>query len=273
MTTEMERVWFVKVAGQEKPQGPYTWKEIQDRLAQGGLRPDALCFKQGMTEWIPVAKAIALSRHTSPVDVRPRPVVRRRPRSRVPIVKLVVVLVVVGVGGFFAVTHRAEILAFLKDQAESVRTDESTAGPGPADGSSAGSENGAPEESPELDVKALCERASSAVARGDLDRASGLWEEVLARSEGKASLEEEAALAERTLHWIDLTQNPDRRFVIMGALVGVKTVVMLKDLRDGADFRVQQGESFAGFRLDSYDAEQGTAQISFGRQRYTIRAE
>jgi len=132
-----------------------------------------------------------------------------------------------------------------------------------------------PRQTPAQKLRAEIEQAvqagADALSEGNLSRARRAYEEVKAKTEGKPQFASLAHKAKERLHWINLTQHPGQRYVILGATVGGKTLVRVRDTRDGLDYRPRLGEAFGECKLLAYDAEEGFAEIEVGGRVFTIR--
>ena len=271
MSTEEERVWFLAVPGNPEPQGPYTWGQLERGLSEGKLRPEDQCCRKGMTSWISLAQARDLSKTTSEwADeavagaVRP-PRKRRGTRSVVGlVVKVSIVLALIGGGIYAYKSGRAtETATILKDSLKSSPLEEA---PLEATESEASSKLIA-------NVKDLEEEASGAMESGDFAKARECCEQIAENGGASPELAEEVDLANRRLSWIELTENPEIRFGITGVTIGVNTVLMIRDKRDGINHRVKEGDAFAEYKLESYDAENKSAQISAEGRVFTIHSQ
>lgn len=121
------------------------------------------------------------------------------------------------------------------------------------------------------ELETLQAKTQQCIKEGKLREARKLCEEASKRSEDDSALPTPPEWIAQTLAWLDLTEDPPSRFVIMGAVgAGQQSMLHIFDTRDGVEFKVKPGQEFAGFKLDSYDAESKTATISEPGQSHMI---
>lgn len=261
MSDNDDRVWFVKPANKDKPQGPYTHKDVEDLLQEGVLRPDDLCCQRGMQAWVPLSRAVV--QDTSAADLL-HPADRGTAFGRHIrlLAKILVVLFVVG-GGYIAfkkgLVTRAITILKSGEEERAEETDPALAGLTGTD------------RKLKSEVMGLCKKASAATESEDFANALDYWQQVIDKGGANIHCAQEVAMAKQWQHWINLTENPDQRFSIVGSMGGAKVLLMIEDARDGTQHRVSPGESFLGFQLDSYNETGKSATISGGGKTYTIR--
>jgi len=123
------------------------------------------------------------------------------------------------------------------------------------------------------EVSALLRDAETALNEGRFIEARRNWENVIEKCGNRSAFSSELNAAKRWIEWLDLTQHPEQRFVIEGSAVGPTTMIRIFDRRDQTDYRVRPGELFLEYRLDRYDADTNTAEISAGGQTFVIEGK
>jgi len=285
-----EAIWFVASPGQTKPKGPYTWAAIQASVANGTLRPQDLCWKQGMADWAPLFEvdgagdeiATFTPESTQPLEpgmptteiVLPWQETPAGTRFGRVVVGLVAVLV--------AVTALVVVFRFVDSGGGGFLDSFRGSPPSPQPARRAASPAATLRERPNgrretlaQTLRAEMERASQeavdALAEGNLSRARRAFEHVVEKGEGKPQFASQVRQAQQRLRWIDLTQHPERRYVILGATMGSRTLVRVRDTRDGVDYRPRVGATFGACKLLSYDADDGFAEIESNGRIFTIQ--
>lgn len=123
------------------------------------------------------------------------------------------------------------------------------------------------------EVTAMLRDAETALNEGRFIEARRNWENVIEKCGNRSAFSSEVNAAKRWIEWLDLTQHPEQRFMIQGSTVGATTMIRIFDRRDQTDYRVRPGELFLEYRLDRYDADTNTAEISAGGQTFVIEGK
>ncbi len=295
MPERTERVWFVEANGQRW--GPYTSTELWQWLTEGRLTSETPCWRQGQNAPIPLSRVIAQEGQASALPgagsfpTSPSPGLAQADMAQVfgaaspdesywqePLppegaslgkkiqnIALIVVALCVLSGtayfGYKSLAPAPKVLApALVPQ---------TAPPIPV---------AAPQQpdpyqqkiNERVAISGLLDDGRKALANGSLAEARRAYESVQKQCAGKQEYLQQAEEAAHALDWIQLSQHPEKRFVVYGATIGANTVVKIYDTRDGQEFKMHLGESFGEFRLDAYDADKNTAQIFGNGRAYTI---
>lgn len=285
-----EPIWFVATPGETKPKGPYTWETIQAWVAKGKLRPQDLCWREGMADWAPLFEVNgtgdAISTFT-PESVQPfqpdmpateivlpwqeTPAVTGVGRTVVGLVAVLVAVTALVVVFRFVGSGSGGFLESFKGSPPSPQPAGRPASPAPMvrDLRSARRETLA--QTLRAEMERAGQEALDALAEGNLSRARRAFEQIVKNGDGKPQFASQVREAQQRLRWIDLTQHPERRYVIRGATVGSRTLVRVRDIRDGVDYRLRVGAVFGGCKLLSYDADHGFAEIQSSGRTFTIR--
>jgi len=285
-----EPIWFVASPGQTKPKGPYTWGDIQAWVANGTLRPQDLCWREGMKDWAPLFEvdgagdeiATFTPESTQPFEpgmpateiVLPwqeTPAVTRVGRTVVGLVAVLVAVTALVVVFRFVGSGGGGFLDSFRDSPPSPQPTGRPASPAPTVRDLRNGRRETLAQTLRAEMEGLGQEASDALAEGNLSRARRAFEQVVKKGEGKPQFASQVREAQQRLRWIDLTQHPERRYVILGATVGARTLVRVRDTRDGVDYRPRVGAAFGACKLLSYDADDGFAEIQSNGRTFTIQ--
>jgi hypothetical protein len=288
MAAKGERVWFVQVNDQSW--GPYTSTELWQWLTEGRLTADAPCWQEGQDTPMTLSQAIALppaqsvfaeglvfpsspSPGVSRADMAtplasPSPDMAHWDEAYAPAVvdlnrvlrmAALLVLAVAAYFGYKSLMPAARPLPpspparVVIQQPLPVRVDPYQE-----------------KINERTEISTLMENGRQAVQQGSLAEARRCYEAVMAKCGDRPEFVQQVEDAGRALLGVDLTQHPDKRFVLHGATVGASTVVKIYDTRDAREYKVRPEESFGEFRLDSYDGKAKSAEISGNGRSYTI---
>ena len=243
-----EQDWYVTIDGEQW--GPYTWAEIRAWLEEGRVSEDDLCWREGFEEWVPIASQ--LERITEALT----PGVASE-KASLGLARFLVLAALVGAavaGGVFA--YRAGYLTLNRNGGPVVEGERE--GEGEGEGAA---------------VRELLKTGGDAVVTRDYSAARRYYTDALVKCGVDVKLAGLAKQAQQQLQWLDLTEDPSKRFVITNTLVGAKVTLAILDRRDNKEYRVHPGESFAGFLLESYDPATKSAKIYGGFRTHIIHTE
>lgn len=285
-----EPIWFVATPGQTKPKGPYTWGDIQAWVANGTLRPQDLCWKEGMADWAPLFEVdgaggeIATFTPESAQPFEPgmptteivlpwqeTPAVTRVGRTVLGLVAVLVAITALVVVFRFVGSGGGGFLDSFRGSPPSPQPTGRPASPAPTVRDLPSGRGETLAQTLRAEMEAAGQEALDALAEGNLSGARRAFEQIVKKGEGKPQFASQVREAQQRLRWIDLTQHPARRYVIVGATVGSRTLVRVRDTRDGVDYRLRVGAAFGECKLLSYDADDGFAEIESNGRTFTIQ--